>query len=84
MEKILVGKAQKETMAAVASVVYGRGAKSTAERAVAIGRGAESHGKRAVAIGHGAKATEDDEVVIEVDDWWQFFQDLRADTTGVV
>lgn len=66
-----------KVVAAKNCLVIGRDSIASGDESAAIGIGAQALGKKSVAIGHGAIAREDDEVVIEVDDWHAFLQEVR-------
>lgn len=66
-----------------ASVAMGRDAKALGENSVAIGEGSEAHGKNSIAVGDGVIARGEGKCLIVVDDWFEFFQNLRESLTGV-
>lgn len=74
---------EKKVVAGVGCVAIGVDAVATADWAVAIGNGAQAHGKDSTAIGHGVVVHGDGECQVEVEDWHEFFQELRASLTGV-
>lgn len=79
LETILIGDAAARSIGAF-SFVVGPQATSKDEAAVAVGIGAVA-GKGACAVGHGVVAA-DGECKVEVEDWYEFFQELRESVTN--